>query len=416
MKEGQAGGQVPRVAFFADSFHEVNGVALTSREFHNFAQSRFFPFFSVHAGPKTGHWKRGTLETYELAPSRLYLPLEHDLKFDLLGFRHRKALGKALRAFKPDLVHVTGPSHLGLLGTKLAYELGVPLAASWHTNIHEFGSRRMRKLLGKMPERWVNPVADWAEAITLNLSLRFYKLAHLLFAPNPELVELIGAFTGRPVHLMQRGIDVNLFSPSKRPQTPAPFTIGYVGRLSAEKNVRLFAAIEPFLIQAGVDYRFLIVGEGSERAWLKENLQHGEVPGIRKDEALAAAYASMDLFVFPSETDTFGNVVQEAMASGVPAIVSDRGGPKFLVREGVTGFVTRDPAQIAQCILQLIQDPVRLQAMREAARQAAEGRSWSAVFEGVYEKYRRALTGGNSLPSSVGSPSRVIPSRLRDAV
>src|SRR5262245_37822526 len=100
--------RVPRVAFFTDSFHETNGVALTSRQFASFAKSTFRPFFSVHAGPRTEHWKRGSFETFEVEGSRCRLNLEHDLSFDLLGSRHYRPLRKALAAFSPDLVHVTG--------------------------------------------------------------------------------------------------------------------------------------------------------------------------------------------------------------------------------------------------------------------------------------------------------------------
>jgi len=95
-------------------------------------------------------------------------------------------------------------------------------------------------------------------------------------------------------------------------------------------------------VQAGVTgYRFLVVGEGADRVWLRASLRNAELPGVLCGEELARAYASMDVFVFPSTTDTFGNVVLEAMASGVPPVVTDRGGPQFLVDQGTTGFGER---------------------------------------------------------------------------
>lgn len=385
--------QTPRVAFFTDSFHEANGVALTSRQFASFARARYYPFFSVHAGPKTEHFKRGTFETFELANSNTLLHLEHDLRFDLKFWRHRQPLRKALAAFEPDIVHVTGPGHLGMLGALLAHDLKVPLVASWHTNVHEFGASRLRKALGRVPGAGV--ASRVIERASLDLTVRFYKLAKMGFAPNPELVEMLRNRTGKPVHLMQRGIDTDAFSPAHRPEGDRPFTIGYVGRLSAEKNVRLFVEIDAALRQAGLsNYRFLIAGEGSERAWLRDHLPGAELPGLLRGDALAAAYASMDAFVFPSETDTFGNVILEAMASGVPVVVSAHGGPKFLVRENETGFVADRPQTYASAIAALLADPTRLAAMREAARESAKGRGWHAVFEGVYTCYREALQSG----------------------
>lgn len=366
---------VPRVAFFTDSFHEANGVALTSRMFAAFAKSRFHPFFSVHAGPRTAHWKRGAFETYEVANSGWALPLEHDLAFDLGFVRHRGALAKALKAFQPDLIHVTGPGHLGMLGAMLAHEMGVPLAASWHTNVHEFASRRLRAFPAA--------VAGVAERLSLDLAIRFYKLAKVLFAPNPELVAMLASRTGKPVHLMQRGIDTDLFSPAHRPEGARPFTVGYVGRLSPEKNVRLLAELG--------DHRLLIVGEGSEREWLRRNLRNAELPGLLHGETLARVYASMDVFVFPSETDTFGNVILEAAASGVPAIVSGAGGPKFLVEPGVTGIVARNAQDFRAAVTRLAAEPETVRRMGAAAREKALERRWSAVFQGVYRAYGPAF-------------------------
>jgi glycosyltransferase involved in cell wall biosynthesis len=233
----------------------------------------------------------------------------------------------------------------------------------------------------------------------MTLAVRFYKLARLLFAPNPELSGALSARTGKPCHLMQRGIDTELFSPGKRPSDQRPFTIGYAGRLSAEKNVRQFVALDAALRNAGVEnHQFLIAGEGSERAWLREHLPGALLPGLLHGEDLARAYASMDVFVFPSETDTFGNVILEAAASGVPSVVSPHGGPKFLVEPGYTGYVAASVGEFADAVTRLYRDPVQRRLMSSAARQAAMHRSWSAVFEKVYNGYRHILP--TSAPST----------------
>jgi len=394
---------IPRVAFFTDSFHEVNGVALTSREFARFAQQKDHPFLSVHAGPRTCGWADGCFETFELKNSRFVLELDTNLLFDLLFFRHYVRLRRKLQEFRADLVHVTGPGHCGLLGAILAHSLGVPLVASWHTNLHEFAGRRLDKLLTGFPLTVRSRAANIAEAGALSLTLQFYRLARVLFAPNPELVDLLATRTGRPTHLMLRGIDTQLFAPAHRDRSDDEFTIGYVGRLSPEKNVRLLAEIERGLIAAGLrNYRFLAIGDGSERAWLATHMQRCETPGILRGIELARAYAGMDAFVFPSETDTFGNVVLEAMASGVPAIVRAVGGPKYLVQNGINGFQALNADDFAASLLALTRNPALRNEMAANARQHALAFSWNGVFEGVYKHYEQALASG-----LLSSPKRI---------
>lgn len=339
---------VPRVAFFTDSFHEVNGVARTSREFARFAHNHNYPFFSVHTGPQTACWTDGNLTTSELKLSRASIRLETDLFFDLLFWRHLPRLYRELQQFRPDLIHVTGPGHCGLLGAILSRRLHVPLAASWHTNIHEYGAKRLLTTLRRFPEKTRQNVGEYVERKSLEIVLWFYRLARVLFAPNPELMKMLERGTGQPTYLMQRGIDISLFSPERRHRSDDEFVIGYVGRLSSEKDVRLMAELERYLIDAGIhNYRFLIIGNGDEREWLASHLLRRDLPGVLIGEDLARAYARMDVFFFPSRTDTFGNVVLEAMASGVPAIVSTGGGPKYIIRHGVDGFAGQDTADCA---------------------------------------------------------------------
>jgi len=138
------------------------------------------------------------------------------------------------------------------------------------------------------------------------------------------------------------------------------------------------------------NFRFLIVGHGGDEAWLRERLPQAEFTGVLRGEALATAYANMDLFVFPSHTDTFGNVVLEALASGVPAIVTPDGGPRTIVRDGETGRIVPDD-QFAQTIAGLLSDPARLDEMRRAARAYALNASWDSVFEGIYADYETIL-------------------------
>jgi glycosyltransferase involved in cell wall biosynthesis len=383
-----------RVAFFTDSFHEVNGVALTSRQFEAFARRRQTPFFSVHAGARTHSHTDGSVTVFEIQRGGAAFNLEASsaLSFDPLLFRYSSELLRALAAFQPNAIHVTGPGDFGMLGAWVGNKLKIPVVASWHTNVHEYAGRRLERLLSFLPEKHLQTVSSIAEKHALAGVSRFYKIASLLFAPNQELVELLREQTGRPCFLMQRGVDAEQYTPAKRQSGDRPFTVGYVGRLSVEKNVRFLLEIEQALLTAGkTNFRFLIVGSGGEEEWLRANLRQAEFTGVLKGEDLARAYANMDVFAFPSHTDTFGNVILESLASGVPAIVTTGGGPKFLVRSGETGFVAVDDRAFIKCVLTLMADPDLHNRMKSAARQYACSISWDRVFERVFEAYNHTL-------------------------
>ncbi|HET6207633.1 MAG TPA: glycosyltransferase, partial [Terracidiphilus sp.] len=336
----------PRVAYFPDSFHEVNGVAHTSRHFEAFARRRNLPFLCVRAGHRAQSLvEDGNAWTLELPRGALSFALEKDLRFDAGFLRHVPLIEEALDRFKPDLIHITGPSEFGLLGAGLTWNYNLPLAASWHTNLHEYAARRSDWFLRLLPRDHAEGASATIEDIAMRAIAGFYKQAQVLFAPNPELCRQLENLTGRPCHLMPRGVDAALFHPSKRSRRAddRDQVLGFVGRLSVEKNVALLARVQAELEQLGHrSFRFLIVGHGAEEGWLRERMPRAEFTGVLRGEALSAAYANMDLFVFPSHTDTFGNVVLEAMASGVPAIVTPDGGPKTIVRDGETGRIAAD--------------------------------------------------------------------------
>ena len=384
----------PRVAYFPDSFHEVNGVAHTSRHFEAFVRRRGLPFLCVRAGDRAqAITEDGSVWTLELPRGFLSFALEKDLRFDPAFLRHIPLIGEVLKRFQPDLIHITGPSEVGMLGAWLAHHLRLPLAASWHTNVHEYAARRSEWFLRLLPPRQSAATGQKIEDLSMAVAARFYSMAQVLFAPNPELCALLERTTGRPCRLMPRGVDAELFNPAKRRRKSedGEAVLGFVGRLSVEKNVALLTAVQQELERMGVtNFRFLIVGHGNEEAWLRERLPRAEFTGVLKGEPLAEAYARMDIFVFPSHTDTFGNVVLEALASGVPAIVTPDGGPATIVRDGVTGRIVRDE-EFAAAIAEVLADPARHTEMRLAARSYALTMSWDSVFEGIYAAYDSIL-------------------------
>jgi glycosyltransferase involved in cell wall biosynthesis len=231
-----------------------------------------------------------------------------------------------------------------------------------------------------------------AEREALRWALLFYRIPQVVLAPNADLLTLLGRETGKPTFLMSRGVDTEMFTPEKRCRSDSAVNLGYVGRLSAEKNVRVLAAVEEALASDGVtDVRFTIVGDGKEREWLSRRMPSAAFTGVLRGEALAAAYANMDVFVFPSETDTVGNVVLEAMASGVPVVAMARGGPKFIARPGCT-ILAANPQAFFEAVRDLVRDPARREAMRATARARALELSWDGIFEDVCQAYGVAIS------------------------
>ncbi len=381
-----------RVAFFSDAFYEANGVATLTREFAAFAERQQLPFLCVHSGPRTAVTQQGSLTTIELKRSLASFSLDYELRCDLLLSRHKTWVTEQLRSFRADVVHITGPGDFGVLGFWAAHSLRIPLVASWHTNLHEYAGRRLTKLCSRLPAAWRTAISRKGEDASLDALTRFYRLPRFLMAPNTGMVDLLQERTGKPAYFMRHGVDTNAFNPAARKSCRQEFCIGYVGRLTAEKNVRMFAELEQNLRAAGKhNFRMLLVGAGSEKDWLRNNLRSADLPGILRGAELAGAFASMDAFVFPSQTDTFGLVLLEAMASGVPVIVSPETGARVGVKHGVTGFLSPDVRAAAQDILELAENEALRSQMSAEARRFACAQSWSGVFEQVYGIYEAGL-------------------------
>jgi glycosyltransferase involved in cell wall biosynthesis len=381
--------QIPRVAFFTDTFQEINGVALTSRQLTDFARRHERPFLCVRGGSETKRSQDGSIGHLELCRGPLAFELDRGLLHDPMLWRLHGQVEEAIEDFKPDIVHVVSPGDVSEIGVYIAKMMKLPLAISWHTNLHEFGAMRLDKLLGWMGPEARKNVVDFSEANILNIVLAFYKLGDVLYAPNEDLVRMLSERTQKPVFLMKRGIDTELFHPARRTVGDGVPRLGFVGRITPEKSVQFLRELEVKLQAAGVPpFRFLIVGDGSERDWLRNNLSAADLPGIQRGEELAESYANMDIFVFPSRTDTFGNVVLEAFASGVPAVVTDAGGPKFIVKNNVSGFVAANDGEFVDWTAWLLRNPELRRSMGAEARAQACGESWEAVFEKVYEGYQ----------------------------
>lgn len=298
-----------------------------------------------------------------------------DLKLTSLGVH----LGKEVAEFAPDVIHAVSPFFLGLAGLLRGRNLGIPLVASYHTDVPGYMEKYGVPLLREpfwLYFRMVHGLAD------LNLCPSRFTQAEL---------EAHGI---QNVEIWSRGVDADLFHPSNRseawrdemPDGDGPILL-YVGRLAPEKRIDL---IRPVLDDVPGS-RLAIVGDGPIRSEL-ERLFAGTPTrflGYLSGASLARAYASSDIFTFPSENETFGNVVLEAMASGLPVVAARRGGPVEHVTDGVNGFL-HTPGSVGELsgFVRLLASNGEMAAELSAgAREYATSRTWENVMDGLIEKY-----------------------------
>jgi glycosyltransferase involved in cell wall biosynthesis len=287
-----------------------------------------------------------------------------------------------------DVIHLTTPGPIGLAALYAAWRLRVPIVGSFHTDLAAYtaqlsGSRWLGTLMREYM-RWP------------------YGKCVRILAPSEHTRRLLIESKADPakIDLWPRGVDTSLFSPSKRSTTlrnswhvsdrrPA---LLYVGRVSKEKQLLLLPAVQNRLHRMGVEHRFVIAGGGPLLPELKTLMPEAVFTGPLSREAVADAFASSDLFVFPSRTDTAGNVVLEAQASGLPVMISGSGGPRENMLAGRTGLVChRDDAdEWAQAIAGLLRDRSRHAAMRAAAREYASSRTWEVALQPLYRAYQDA--------------------------
>jgi len=384
----------PRVALFADTFHETNGAANFLRRLVNFSREKNYEFLCIRSGDETKFYKQGSVSFLDLKRGRASIPLDGALKFDPLLWKYKSLVKQTLQTFAPNVIHVTGLNDISQFGYYFAHFKKLPAVATWHTNAHEYAGKRLADILPLLSKNTKTKIGKTVENIVFKGLMKLYFLAQMQLAPNEELVSEIGKSTKRPSFLLGRGVDTDFLSPRKRRRAAdgKEINIGFVGRLRPEKNVRFLSEIEAEFKKANVEnYKFTIIGEGGERDWLETNLERKYLTGEIFGEELAQNYADMDLFVFPSKTDAFGNVVLEAMSSGVPSVVMQEGGPKFLIEHGKDGFIADNESDFIQTIVNLVKNPQQLKILGRAANLSAQKHSWDRVFEKTFEYYKMCM-------------------------
>ncbi|HUR94646.1 MAG TPA: glycosyltransferase family 1 protein [Gemmatimonadales bacterium] len=372
-----------RIAVFSEVYWPmVSGVGVTLLRLTEALQAR-------------GHQVRVYSATYALPEGAAERPEVHrspSVPFFLYpdvqwAFPRLRDVVEDLAAFRPDVVHVATEFSLGIAGVKAARQLGLPLVASAHTNYDLYASRYG---------------VPWALRAGWHYLRWFYGQAHRVLCPSRIYEETVHTHGVRHTGIWSRGVDPEVFSPTFRSEAyrrdfgvgPADLLVTYIGRIAREKNLGpLLDAWEMLGAERG-SAQLVLVGRGP----LEEEIRRREMPGVHvtgllQGPALSAAYASADVFAFPSATETFGNSLLEAMGSGLPSLVAAAGGVlEFAEHERNALLIEPDsvPA-IAAGLRRLLSDAALRRRLAAGALETAREREWGAVYDQLLEDYRQAV-------------------------
>ncbi len=305
-----------------------------------------------------------------------------------------KAARRRLEDFKPTLFHIAVPDILGYQALNQAQAWTLPVVATFHTRYDTYLKFYRLRFLEKFARLYFR---------------KFYARCEMTYPPSKSMVEELRreGITDR-LEVFGRGVDSELFTPARRSLewrrsvgiSDEDIVVCFVSRLVKEKNTDLMARCFKRVRDGGTKFRTLIVGLGPEEQALREGIPDAVFAGFMENEELAVAYASSDIFFFASESETFGNVTLEAMASGLPAIVADATGSRSIVQDTVSGFVqnARDETGFDVHLKRLIDDGRLREKMAKAARSRALDFNWDTILAKLVASFRSISDHGRTLP------------------
>jgi glycosyltransferase involved in cell wall biosynthesis len=367
-----AGAPQVHLALVTETFPpEINGVAMTLHRLVTGLAARGHAVQVIR--PRQSRADQPCLEPFtELLVPGLPLPGYPELK---IGLPVYFTLFHRWSTVRPDLVHVPTEGPLGFAAVCAARALGLPVTSSFHTNFHAYSKHYGLGFVRRAGFAYLR---------------HFHNLTRCTFAPSPDVVATLAAAGLNNLRLLGRGVDTVLFHPAKRdntlraswgaaPETPVAL---YVGRLAPEKNLALvaetWAALRPVL----PGLRLVLVGDGPSRRDLAARYPEIHYAGVQRGEDLARHYASGDLFLFASVTETFGNVVTEALASGLVVTAFDYAAARAHLCDGENGFLAAydDPSAFHAAAARAAEARARWPALRAAARTTALTLSWDRII------------------------------------
>lgn len=389
-----------RLLLFTDTLHDVNGVsrfirnvgeqaAAAGRELHIITSTR------LPAPPDAQRPHIHNIPPMYARPMPGYPQLE-------LAIPRRARMLRAAERLAPDVVHVSTPGPVGTLGRRFAAVHGLPLIGTYHTDFPAY-----------IDHLFDEPVFTWLCTAHMSWFYRRFARVFTRSLDYADSMQRLGIRRDRIVRL-HPGIDTAVFDARFRDDSGTIWrglaSLGvrersvkalYVGRVSVEKNLPMLAKVWPAARAAcrerGIDAQLLVIGDGPYRAQMQRDLAGSDTVflGFRHGAELSTIYASSDLFIFPSTTDTLGQVVMESQSVGLPVIVTDQGGPSEVVDDGITGFVLpAGPAAHQRWVLtiaQLLSDPALRRRMGEAGRAKMAPMTIRHSFDHFWQVHEQAL-------------------------
>ncbi len=305
-------------------------------------------------------------------------PLNNDYRVALPG---QKQIKEKLEQFRPDILHFNSPCSLGYAAIKYGKTHNIPVVATYHTHFASYARYYRIKML---------------ERFSWSYFRNIYNSCEKLYVPSEPLVDELQTHRIANLQYIPHGVDTNVFHPRFRNKSwksdigiRNKFALLFAGRLVWEKDLKILAATYRLLRAKRNDFTFVIAGDGPARNELERMMPESIFLGFQSGDNLSQTYASSDLFVFPSTTETFGNVTLEAMASGLPPVCANKGGASGIIKHGITGFLTkpRNAEEMADKIELLLDHPEQRAEMAKQAFLYGQEQTWEKSLEKMILSY-----------------------------
>jgi glycosyltransferase involved in cell wall biosynthesis len=387
-----------RVAVVTETYPpEVNGVAATVSRVVEGLRQRGHELQLIR--PRQDRSDAASQEPafVEVLIRGLPIPRYPELK---MGLPSRRALLRRWAEHRPDVVHIVTEGPLGWSALQAAKHLRLPVVSDFRTNFHAY-SRHYG--------------VGWLRTPVMAYLRKFHNRTACTMVPTEGLKAELQSAGFKGLRVVARGVDTQQFDPVRRSESlraswnagPDTLVALCVGRLAPEKNLGTVIAAVEAMRERDARLRLVLVGDGPERARLQQRCPEAIFAGTRRGNDLAAHYASADVFLFPSVTETFGNVVPEAMASGLAVVAYDHAAAGQLVRPGHSGLLARldDSTAFCQLAQQLAGDLPRARAMGREARETAQRLDWGRIIEAIEGEYAAAMAAPGALPRIAWKPA-----------
>ncbi len=377
-----------RIAFFADVLEEdFDGVSVTLHQILNRAPKDEFEFLVITPHPP---------KNFDTIPFEIYvctwIPIPVNKGYRLAIPRFDLNLRKRLNNFEPDLIHFSTPSLLGVYAVKYGNKKKIPVVNIYHTNYATYIDYYIR--VPKASDYLEKPVKKGIKGI--------YDKCDLTFAPTEEMRDFLRSTTlpRKKIRILKRGVDTNKYNPQKKTSflndefgLNKEKTVLFVSRLVKEKETDTVVNVYNLFTERYNDVKFIITGDGPDRANMEDAMPEAIFTGRQTGDELASIYASCDVFIFPSVTETFGNVVLESLASGTPVVAAKAGGPINIVEDGKWGYLVepRNTEAFYKKIDEILHTPDLRNKMGRAAVNYAKSQNWKSISSILFDSYKELI-------------------------